>query len=406
MAGFIYYRGVRCVQHEVKKLTLTSTISFFRNNSSNQNNEPSFGLLFDIDGVIVRGKKVIPNVPETFKKLVNSEGKFRIPTVFLTNAGNGLTRDKAQQLSEWLNIKVTEEHVVMAHSPLKVFNEYHDKNVLVSGQGPIEEISRRLGFKSIVTIDDVRKAFPLLDAVDHKRRVSQPVSHDPNFSRIEAVVLFGEPVRWETVLQLLIDVLMTNGDPRTVPVHHTYPHIPVLACNMDLQWMAEANMPRFGHGAFLLCLEDLYKKITGKDLIYKALIGKPSELTYRYAQKIIMDQANKIQIGNRIKRLYAIGDNLNTDIFGANLYNECLSSGKTKVTADASFRIEEENCSVCNCYSVLVKTGVYSHELSNSELDHSPRDFLNFGHHYRQPSYTVQDVSEAIDMIFQLEAYK
>ncbi|KAG8283532.1 Haloacid dehalogenase-like hydrolase domain-containing 5 [Homalodisca vitripennis] len=209
-----------------------------------QNNEPSFGLLFDIDGVIVRGKKVIPNVPETFKKLVNSEGKFRIPTVFLTNAGNGLTRDKAQQLSEWLNIKVTEEHVVMAHSPLKVFNEYHDKNVLVSGQGPIEEISRRLGFKSIVTIDDVRKAFPLLDAVDHKRRVSQPVSHDPNFSRIEAVVLFGEPVRWETVLQLLIDVLMTNGDPRTVPVHHTYPHIPVLACNMDLQWMAEANMPR------------------------------------------------------------------------------------------------------------------------------------------------------------------
>ncbi|KAG8283533.1 hypothetical protein J6590_014052 [Homalodisca vitripennis] len=288
-----------------------------------------------------------------------------------------------------------------------------------------------------------------------------------------------------------------------------------------------------------------------------------------------MDQANKIQIGNRIKRLYAIGDNLNTDIFGANLYNECLSSGKTKVTADASFRIEEENCSVCNCYSVLVKpqfifllvqslesnavtdltresgvvfvcpksirpptsrrlwrnrpartgysrggaslllpilgieydpvtqaiqikewfrrfkngrtsvesddrsgrffgqtqhqptttaslqfddveqikqnatkdllvipqnefkecfrkweerwnkvvvegitlkettlplppsnTGVYSHELSNSELDHSPRDFLNFGHHYRQPSYTVQDVSEAIDMIFQLEAYK
>lgn len=71
-----------------------------------QSNAPSFGLLFDIDGVIVRGKKIIPKVPETFKRLINSEGKFRIPTVFLTNAGNGLTEEKAKRLSEWLNIKV------------------------------------------------------------------------------------------------------------------------------------------------------------------------------------------------------------------------------------------------------------------------------------------------------------
>lgn len=69
--------------------------------------------------------------------------------------------------------QVTEEHVVMAHSPLKVFHKFHDKNVLVSGQGPIEEISRKIGFKKVFTIEDIRKAFPLLDAVDHKRRVSQ-----------------------------------------------------------------------------------------------------------------------------------------------------------------------------------------------------------------------------------------
>jgi len=84
------------------------------------------------------------------------------------------------------------------------------------------------------------------------------------------VVLFGEPTRWETSLQLLIDVLTTDGlpsapPPRGVP---TYPHIPVLACNMDLQWMAEAVMPRFGHGAFLVSLENLYKKVTGRDLVY------------------------------------------------------------------------------------------------------------------------------------------
>ncbi len=81
---------------------------------------------------------------------------------------------------------------------------------------------------------------------------------------------------------MLIDVLVTDGLPSSAPSGPpSHPHLPVLACNMDLQWMAEAVMPRFGHGAFLVSLENLYKKITGKDLVYTALIGKPSEITYR-----------------------------------------------------------------------------------------------------------------------------
>ena len=61
---------------------------------------------------------------------------------------------------------------------------------------------------------------------------------------ISAVIMFGEPVRWETNLQLIIDVLLTNGHPYKAPSTVPYPHIPVLACNMDLLWMAEASMPR------------------------------------------------------------------------------------------------------------------------------------------------------------------
>lgn len=60
----------------------------------------------------------------------------------------------------------------MAHTPLKIFYEYHNKCVLVSGQGPIEEISQRLGFNKVITIEDIRNAFPLLDAVDYKRRMA------------------------------------------------------------------------------------------------------------------------------------------------------------------------------------------------------------------------------------------
>ena len=53
-------------------------------------------------------------------------------------------------------------------------------------------------------------------------------SFEEYFPRIEAVVLFGEPVRWETPLQLIIDVLLTDGKPSKPPKFIPYPHIPVL----------------------------------------------------------------------------------------------------------------------------------------------------------------------------------
>ena len=58
----------------------------------------------------------------------------------------------------------------MAHSPLKMFKQFHNKRVLVSGQGPIHEISMNLGFTNVCTVEDIRNAFPVLDVVDQKRR--------------------------------------------------------------------------------------------------------------------------------------------------------------------------------------------------------------------------------------------
>ncbi len=240
-----------------------------------------FGLLFDIDGVIVRGRQVLPFAPTAFQRLVGPGGAFRVPTVFVTNAGNSLRKTKAAALSDWLGVEVNEDQVVMSHSPLKLFADYHDRHVLVVGQGPVRAIAENLGFARVTTVNELRHAFPSLDAVDLKRRRAAPCAFENYFPRVEVVVLFGEPTRWETSLQLLIDVLVTDGLPAVAPRTPPYPHLPVLACNMDLQWMAEAVMPRFGHGAFLVSLENLYKKITGMDLIYSALIGKPSEITYR-----------------------------------------------------------------------------------------------------------------------------
>lgn len=61
---------------------------------------------------------------------------------------------------------------------------------------------------------------------------------------VAAIILFGEPIRWETNLQLLLDVLLTDGSPAAAYHLQSPLQLPVLACNMDLVWMAEAPSPR------------------------------------------------------------------------------------------------------------------------------------------------------------------
>uniref|UniRef100_UPI00398F1DE2 haloacid dehalogenase-like hydrolase domain-containing 5 isoform X2 n=1 Tax=Pristiophorus japonicus TaxID=55135 RepID=UPI00398F1DE2 len=389
----------------------------------------SFGLLFDIDGVLVRGRTPIPAAKEAFRKLVDSGGSFQVPVVFVTNAGNCLRQAKAEQLSQVLDVEISQDQVMLSHSPLRMFQDLHNKSVLVSGQGHVEEIARNLGFKRVITIDMLREAFPLLDIVDRNRRPKElpPITKD--CAPIEAVILFGEPVRWETNLQLIIDVLLTNGRPgqcvRTVPD----PHLPVLACNMDLMWMAEAKMARFGHGTFLVCLENIYKKITGKDLKYKALIGKPSIITYNYADCLIRKLSESRGWGVPVSRLYAIGDNPMTDIYGANLYNRYVQNvHQVRVTAnmaagralvgreegpelDPVHESELAGSTTQSCKSILVCTGVYSrHEevpcdpsVSVTEtVFHGHRDF-HFDPSLVEPTFEVQDVNDAVDLVFREE---
>ncbi|KAL4640767.1 hypothetical protein GN956_G11623 [Arapaima gigas] len=391
----------------------------------------SFGLLFDIDGVLVRGRIPIPAAKQCFSHLVDENGKYQVPVVFVTNAGNCMRQTKAEQLSRWLEVEVSPDQVMVSHSPLRMFTQFHRKCVLVSGQGPVTEVAHNLGFQNVVTVDMLREAYPLLDVVDHNRRPKDVLLPTKELPPIEAVILFGEPIRWETNLQLILDVLLTNGQPgNPVKSPPPYPHIPVLACNMDLMWMAEAKNPRFGHGMFLVCLENIYKKITGHELKYEALIGKPSVVTYNYAELLVRQQADSLGWSEPVERLYAIGDNPMADIYGANLYNRYLQAAQ-QARAQAQVKggvaeVAEARQGVClggpddaahlpdACYSILVCTGIYSRDQQDLPSDpqqtvtecicHGHRDF-RFDPSLTQPSFVVQDVHEAVELIFQQEGW-
>ncbi|XP_049806006.1 haloacid dehalogenase-like hydrolase domain-containing 5 isoform X2 [Schistocerca nitens] len=324
-------------------------MKFLRNLSrvlpGSDSKKPKFGIICDIDGVITRGRNVLPAAKAAFNKLCDERKKLKVPIVFVTNAGNCLKSTKAGHLTNWLELNFSQ-----------------------------------LG-KSMKPID--------------------------------AIVLLGEPVRWETSLQLIIDGLLSKGYAEMPPSAVQYPHIPILACNMDLQWMAEASMPRFGHGAFLTCLEALYKKISGMDIIYSALVGKPSEITYYYSNNILISLA--ADLTTYPQRLYGIGDNIFTDVYGANLYEKYLhekpgahSSPSARVL-DTIIKQEftETQKLPESCCSILVETGVYSRkedQKEHSNLDHNPRDFQPT-HEDLKPKYIVKDVLEAVELIFELEKF-
>lgn len=240
---------------------------------------------------------------------------------------------------------------------------------------------------------------------------------------IEAIILFGESIRWETSLQLLLDVIKCNGKLDKAPMKFPEVNLPILACNTDMVWMAEASMPRFGHGTFLHCLESVYEKLSGRELNYTAIVGKPSEITYYYAESMLKKHAESIGINVPLRRIYAVGDNLDTDIYGANVYNQILENNKRlrhKKARSLNGQIEEEkisdldeenfNSEAESITSILVRTGVFQgdvNDLNNHSVDMSlaHKDMIvDLG--LIKPRLVKDNVLEAVKSVFQMENFK
>ncbi|XP_076469277.1 haloacid dehalogenase-like hydrolase domain-containing 5 isoform X2 [Babylonia areolata] len=401
--------------------------------------EPGFGILFDVDGVLARGSQPLDAAQRAMNRLKDLSGRLRVPCAFVTNACNR-SHDKARQIGSWFNLEVSSDQVIHAPTPAKLLKDLHDKHTLVIGQEHRLDIAKDLGFHNLCTIEDVQEAYPLLDMVDHRNRARGEYRENPDFPRVEVVLLIGEPTHWESNLQLLLDLLVTEGKPTQAPPDvHTVPQIHFIACSMDLVFMAEACMPRFGHGAFLLCLEALYKKVTGHDLHYTSLVGKPCEITYRFAEHTICHIAKRMGISRPIRRLYFFGDNPHVDIMGANLYDRYIkqniniansnddtsnSSGDDAGRTSPSSRdplsplpssrlipsnLELHDQTVEHCLSLLVGTGVYQH---GADLEPRGPDGQVVYHGHRdvahepdltQPHKYVPDVHHGIDYILHRE---
>ena len=196
---------------------------------------------------------------------------------------------------------------------------------------------------------------------------------------IAAVLVFHDSRDWGLDAQIISDVFRSNrgciGSRIDSQRSDTGPTPFLMFSNPDPVWQSDYHKPRFGQGNFIKAV----RRIIGghrETLRYK-FTGKPSLRQFQFAQERL-EARHRTLLGNRdvirgkggegLGRVYMVGDNLISDIVGANQHNIRSS---------------------IPWFPLLVRTGVYG---SSSTFD-EPSEFRSSS----KPVRVVEDVSAAVD---------
>ncbi|KAI1639634.1 HAD-like domain-containing protein [Biscogniauxia mediterranea] len=356
------------------------------------NEEHTIAFAFDIDGVLVKGPKALPGARETIKKLQESD----IPFIFLTNNGGRTEEAQIKKLGEILELPLTIEQFIQSHSPFKALvPTYGDKTILaLGGHGQqVRDLAHAYGFKNVLISSDIMARcefihpFPEMTRAHHEENGCSRTArgHDKlHATQISAILMWTSSRDWCLDLQIIRDLLLSqggyigtrsakNGDSELPNHGYQQDGQPALFfSNPDVEWVTPYAFPRLAQGAFRESLKAIWAHDTdGKAELQYTLVGKPSETTYEYAEKALLEYHESMGKATgaprrKIRTVYMIGDNPESDIKGAN-----------------SFRSRRG----LDWKSVLCETGVY---VAGTEPRH-------------KPTYQARDVREAVQLALREE---
>lgn len=283
----------------------------------------TIALLLDIDGVIVRGPNVIPNAPQSIQKLKHNN----IPFLFLTNSGGCFERDKANDISKWMNTNIDEKRVILSHTPMQLLAErYKNEKVLIVGRNKCSEIAKEYGFNESIGVDDYARQYPSIHPFNEYAPRKQKYPNPQNDKPFKAILVMHDPRDYCQDLQICVDILSSTGWPG-----YEYSEkqiIDLYMSNPDLVYSSDFPWPRFGQGLFKLSLQAAFKAMTGNELSL-VQYGKPERKTYEFAEKRLLEIAREMGY-DELEKIYAIGDNPAADIRGANNAGEKYVSVLTR----------------------------------------------------------------------------
>lgn len=324
--------------------------------------KPNFAFAFDIDGVLLRSSAPLPGASQALSYLHQEQ----IPYILLTNGGGKTELARITDISRKLGIDFLDERdIVQSHTPFTELHGLKRKTVLVCGgdRAEVKEVAKSYGFNNVVTPGDLVVACPELWPFNAPLKeyyesfaeklpkplyspTGNPVLDGDRTLKIDAVFVYSDPRDWGLDASIILDLLLSekgflgtlsekNGREELENCGFLQDGQPrVFFSNPDLWWATSYHLSRLGQGGFQAALRGLWERVTeGKASLERQVTvsGKPTQLTYEFAEERLRKHVD-------VQRVYMIGDNLESDIAGANGYESpCGNEWK----------------------SVLVKTGVW-----------------------------------------------
>ncbi|KAL6123810.1 hypothetical protein ACLB2K_076327 [Fragaria x ananassa] len=342
----------------------------------------SFGIAFDIDGVILGGRAPIGHSPRALRKLYGDSGNLKVPFVFLTNGGGIPESRRAAELSEVLGVNILPSQVVQGHTPFRtLLRRYENELIVAVGKGEPALVMSEYGFKKVLSLDEYASYFKDIDPVAQYKmwRTKEALycsSHleesvpryDVYSDRVSAAFVVSDPVDWGRDIQVLCDILRSGG----IPGWKNGNQPPLYFAADDLEYQAAFPSQRLGMGAFRIALESIFNRIHHSTLEYVSF-GKPNPFVFKNSEALLAEFRLSQYDGHitnsgcshshGFRTLYMIGDNPLVDVKGAQQAGHPW-------------------------FSILTRTGVFKGKDNHKEF---PADMV------------VDTVEEAVDFILKRE---
>jgi len=342
-----------------KKLDSSGITSSLTNSPRETTVTDKYAYAFDIDGVLIRGGRPIPEAIEAMKML-NGENPWgvKVPYIFVTNGGGKTEAERCMQLSQQLEMEVSPGQFICGHTPMREMAEKYKTVLVVGGEGEkCRIVAEGYGFEDVwvhlhmptgivLTVRSVTPGDIIKDNQD--TTPFRQLTHDEyqnsrarNFAEVEisAIFVFADSRDWASDQQIILDLLMSKNGRLGTRSENYNEGPPVFFSHNDVVWSASHDLTRIGMGALRVSLEAMYKAVTGKQLQTTAF-GKPQMGTFRFATRLLQEWRKDTHgIDFPPSTVYFVGDTPESDIRGTNEFNECTDGA--------------------NWYSILVRTGVF-----------------------------------------------
>ncbi len=273
-------------------------------------------VVLDIDGVVYRSKQIIKGSDEAVRQLHH----LKIPFCFMTNGGGYTEQQRAEQLSLLLGCPIQADQVIMSHSPLKLLApRYKGQGVLIVGPEHCAHVAQQYGFDRAISSEAFMRAHPELVPQRSWAPGTAGLAprHSVPYPEIAAVLQFTDPVHAFHDTQIILDIL-TSPNGRIGSYVSGQQTVPFYNSADDLLWATDAPLPRLGQGAFREMLASVYESVTGQSMQVIQL-GKPRAVAYAYAEGRLAAIATRLGWKTAdMQHIFMVGDNLETDIVGAN----------------------------------------------------------------------------------------